>query len=813
MAAKNYFNNPHNHAIIFNRESLTLFMRPRYNLNMPLFYPTDVDYSGPLISAGADDVVLPHEREAFDRSAAGIVLDNNLRFLARADTLVGRAIGKALARLQQGDALMDLGYSAFRDYVHQRVGMSETLGYELARIERKLVKFPLIDAAFQDGRLSRSHVRLLLKNISPDEEAEWVARAEGLTVRRLDDALRERPKAPAAEPEGETAPAFEPPDSAVFADDELAPPAGRTVEFMATRLQAAKFDAALELGRRHAGANAPEAAIVELMAAEFLNAEGNDALNRAEGKWQPPLREEEDFAAIHAEREEKSRRQQRMVERAYNHWSHFDWRIPLVNVVPELDVPDNATAWEADQVVRKAVLLGQRVRAYMMRLLYTVSATGLRVDMGFLSLSHYGVERLGLAPRTVSGLVSLQRAFFYFPVVARAFYSGQLTQTQAEQVVQVAREETQGAWIAYARSVTAKQLCAEVKQARKQSGVAAPPPLGSTTGPVATIRPRAQMCAEQGGAASASGSQMCAEPGAAASATGQQMCAEQREVASVTDLQMCAEPGGAASASGSQMCAEPGKAAPATDQQMCAERGEAASAPGSQMSADPTQAPPPTDPQMCAKPAPASTWPPPRLSFHQLLAEALAARGGLATCERPTIKIRFWVPAELEALWERALAACFAIRRDAVSTAEALDMMVDAFLAEWGDEAIQEIKKHKLLNRDDWTCSCPVCRRRNNLHVHHVKFRSRGGGEEPTNLTTTCESDHQRGIHTGRTTVTGTAPDGLRWELGSRPDGPPHMIVENGRIVFVMEPEVRISAEDAPYTYRAPEHEDVRACA
>jgi len=52
---------------------------------------------------------------------------------------------------------------------------------------------------------------------------------------------------------------------------------------------------------------------------------------------------------------------------------------------------------------------------------------------------------------------------------------------------------------------------------------------------------------------------------------------------------------------------------------------------------------------------------------------------------------------------------------------------------------------------------------------HHVKFRSRGGGEERANLISLCERCHLDLVHSGWLLVSGAAPDGLAWEaLGWR---------------------------------------------
>jgi hypothetical protein len=71
----------------------------------------------------------------------------------------------------------------------------------------------------------------------------------------------------------------------------------------------------------------------------------------------------------------------------------------------------------------------------------------------------------------------------------------------------------------------------------------------------------------------------------------------------------------------------------------------------------------------------------------------------------------------------------------------------------------------KVLERDQGFCQVPGCSRRAD-HVHHVRHRSLGGGDEPENLLSLCAAHHLHGVHRGWVRVAGRAPDGLVWGLG-----------------------------------------------
>jgi|ERR1035437_4278985 hypothetical protein len=50
----------------------------------------------------------------------------------------------------------------------------------------------------------------------------------------------------------------------------------------------------------------------------------------------------------------------------------------------------------------------------------------------------------------------------------------------------------------------------------------------------------------------------------------------------------------------------------------------------------------------------------------------------------------------------------------------------------------------RVLNRDGWRCRNPRCGMRNNLHAHHIIFRSDMGVDESWNLVTLCSDCHDR---------------------------------------------------------------------
>jgi len=76
--------------------------------------------------------------------------------------------------------------------------------------------------------------------------------------------------------------------------------------------------------------------------------------------------------------------------------------------------------------------------------------------------------------------------------------------------------------------------------------------------------------------------------------------------------------------------------------------------------------------------------------------------------------------------------------------------------------------------RDRFRCTSPVCTR-GDVTPHHIQFRSAGGSDDASNVTSPCSWCHLYGVHGGRIRASGTA-DHIRWELG--PKNEPSLIVD-----------------------------------
>jgi len=113
---------------------------------------------------------------------------------------------------------------------------------------------------------------------------------------------------------------------------------------------------------------------------------------------------------------------------------------------------------------------------------------------------------------------------------------------------------------------------------------------------------------------------------------------------------------------------------------------------------------------------------------------------------------------------------------------EALGVMLDHALSSWGELDAKVRASHAVFARDGWRCAAPGCSSMQNLHDHHIRFRSAGGTDELTNRVTLCACHHLRGVHAGLLRCAGQAPEGLRWELGIRSGAAPRLVYRSGDV-------------------------------
>jgi len=97
-------------------------------------------------------------------------------------------LGRALGLLIELRLYVPLGYSSAAEYERERLGISERTARELTRVAAAAeARSPVLGEAYAHGQLSRLQVAVLISVARPWNAAAWIARAQEVTLRRLDD--------------------------------------------------------------------------------------------------------------------------------------------------------------------------------------------------------------------------------------------------------------------------------------------------------------------------------------------------------------------------------------------------------------------------------------------------------------------------------------------------------------------------------------------------------------------------------------------------------------------------------------------------
>ncbi|ABS28620.1 HNH endonuclease [Anaeromyxobacter sp. Fw109-5] len=132
-------------------------------------------------------------------------------------------------------------------------------------------------------------------------------------------------------------------------------------------------------------------------------------------------------------------------------------------------------------------------------------------------------------------------------------------------------------------------------------------------------------------------------------------------------------------------------------------------------------------------------------------------------CARGELDLR--MPRRVASLLEAAVRAARAASDRWLKAGECLERVAEHFLETWKDApAERSTPQRRAMARDGELCQVPGCSRAA-VHAHHVVYRSRGGSDDPANLTSLCAVHHLRGVHRGYLRVRGQAPDRLSWTV------------------------------------------------
>jgi hypothetical protein len=381
-----------------------------------------------------------HERAHVLRDEAGLLLDRLLVRVARGHGALDVAIGEGLAALAVGDRALRLGYSSIGDYARERLGVSARTAQAMAQLARELRSRPLLREAVLGGEVSARKAQAVLPLAVGEAEAEWVARARAKTVRALEAEARTRGSATDGDDEAWERLVIDlsPEDRAVV--DEALDLAGKVLSGSPPKWQRLEV-----LCEEYLGAHPVEPSPEEVSAGEAVSASVEAIKKGLEAEMREWLWLDE----VHA-------------QSTPDRGSGVEVKAPVPGSAqdPFVDVA------RLDADLRRLAAMRARWDEILGHLAMLLQGVGLWRDMGFASLGHYAVERLGMAERTVAQRTALERKLYALPALRQAIRSGRVSYEKARLVAAVADETSLEGWIAQAERSTCVALRREIEARR-----------------------------------------------------------------------------------------------------------------------------------------------------------------------------------------------------------------------------------------------------------------------------------------------------------------------------------------------------------
>ena len=568
---------------------------------------------------------------------------------------------------------------------------------------------------------------------------------------------------------------------------------GETIEVTSSPSLSARFLVGVELARQIEGADLPVHACLEMWAAEMMSGVGADALQRladetdrigaacaadaeqgASGEPSTSNKgaageadaeggasgegEAEDEATDNQDLEREPlrvRNLDRAADRAFwksvendihafnDHWGFLDWQLPQLENLEHLAARDDMTLNDLRHRLCELRNIDLRVDRLLREGLWRFRRARHHRELDFVDIGHYGQERLHMSRSTVKALVTLEQRLRAFPHIRAALDAGTLHENQAALLVTIATQENEIAWLNHAQQTTVRFLRDDIKEAEHMR-VFDPERFRQTHG--LPTQPMIQ----------------------ARAAAHEAVRAQRRAARSTSKSHTCA-------AGSDGEGADENKSADALGQ-TCAAGSNDEGSEGAESSA---AQPPPRRRRPMRAPLPLPVF----RERLKIVLDDVKGRYDDDPFKGAHVRLRLWIPASMAPFLQAVMRTSRIVLGGYGGFNEALELCLDAFLTQYGDEALRELRQHPILARDGCRCAVPTCGRRGILHVHHIVYRSHGGDNDTTNLVTLCESHHLYGVHQGRIAVSGHAPDALHWRLGVQPDGTSVMTVEGRTIV------------------------------
>jgi hypothetical protein len=380
--------------------------------------------------------------------------DEALRWLTASDRIVCDQVGRALLEVKEARLHEREGHARWSTYLRAFVPLTARWSQLEMKRARALRDYPALAEAWSQGEIDRSHLRVILRVVTPETEETWCEHGKTLSVRKIELLAFEERRRQSEVKDGTSAPpeARESDEARSRRHSVMAPPG---VAVLVGR--------AVDLARKVEGYQISTGGAVAIMAMEVMS-----GLTPAPDE--PPEEPEEgagasrkgtsedgsllgDGASLRREMGRAWPEIHRQVEEVTRHWSKLRWDAP--GVLFEGAPADDADPHE--RVVFWTAVQG-RLDAVRGRLLRVVQQWLYVDDLKFASLGQYVRERMGLSLREAEDLIRLDRALEQMPAAFRMYAAGRMGKCAAWLVSKVATRQTDRAWTRFAMTHTLRLL-------------------------------------------------------------------------------------------------------------------------------------------------------------------------------------------------------------------------------------------------------------------------------------------------------------------------------------------------------------------
>ncbi|MGV8123793.1 MAG: hypothetical protein AB2L14_28935 [Candidatus Xenobiia bacterium LiM19] len=154
----------------------------------------DVNECAPLVPKELHERARHISSRYVDHEADFITFDYHLCRLSHARSLIDLCLGELLSafRKNDGKAYGEMGYSKLDDFADEHLSFSGRLASEMILNFERLQALPLTREAYIKGDIVKSALGLLLRVMTPQNEAELLARTRKLSVREIDELVKAR---------------------------------------------------------------------------------------------------------------------------------------------------------------------------------------------------------------------------------------------------------------------------------------------------------------------------------------------------------------------------------------------------------------------------------------------------------------------------------------------------------------------------------------------------------------------------------------------------------------------------------------------